>query len=196
MSKFTIASLAVLGLWATITSGRAWAQPILPYSNPYARPTVSPYLNLLRPGGTPAINYYGLVRPQFEFRATAQALQGQINQERQILNSETAAPGSDYPLPPTGHGARFMSYAGYFGNPGGLGGGGLRNPGRSAANPLTNRPGLSGPTSRPNVGGGGYGGYGGYGTGGYGGYGTGGYGGYGTGGYGGVGGLGAGPYQY
>ena len=59
MRPATILSLGLtLGLASTAT-----AQP-RPASNV---PSTSPYLNLLRPGGT-GINYYGLVRPEQDFR--------------------------------------------------------------------------------------------------------------------------------
>jgi hypothetical protein len=41
------------------------------------RPALSPYLNLLRPSTLPAINYYGLVRPQQQVQASLQSLQAQ-----------------------------------------------------------------------------------------------------------------------
>ena len=31
---------------------------------PFSRPAVSPYLNLTRAGANPAVNYFGLVKPQ------------------------------------------------------------------------------------------------------------------------------------
>ncbi len=43
-----------------------------------ARPTVSPYLNLLRRDTGPVPNYYTLVRPQFQQMA--------INQQQQVIN--------------------------------------------------------------------------------------------------------------
>ncbi len=44
----------------------------------YSRPTYSPYLNLTR-GGNPAFNYYGLVRPELDFRRAITDIQGQFN---------------------------------------------------------------------------------------------------------------------
>lgn len=38
-----------------------------PYSNPYQRPAFSPYLNIIG-RGNPAINYYGITRPQMDMR--------------------------------------------------------------------------------------------------------------------------------
>ncbi len=45
--------------------------------NPYSRPAYSPYLNLLRGGASPATNYFGLVRPQLDFRSGLLQLQQQ-----------------------------------------------------------------------------------------------------------------------
>lgn len=74
------------------------------------RPTTSPYLNLNR-GGNPALNYYNLVRPEFEFRNAYQGLQGQLNQQQQqMLNRETAEEG----LPVSGHATRFFNYSHYY----------------------------------------------------------------------------------
>src|SRR6266849_4481527 len=41
-------------------------------------PGASPYLNLLRSGSSQAVNYYGLVRPQTDFRNSIQGLQQQV----------------------------------------------------------------------------------------------------------------------
>src|SRR4051812_21020503 len=40
------------------------------------RPAFSPYLNLLRQGGTPTLNYFGLVRPQMQANQAIANLQG------------------------------------------------------------------------------------------------------------------------
>ncbi|MBY0457645.1 MAG: hypothetical protein K2V38_09930, partial [Gemmataceae bacterium] len=62
---------AVAAVVAVVLSGAgAFAQQP---GAPIQRPPYSPYLNLLRTGGTTAQNYYGLVRPEIQAR---QALQG------------------------------------------------------------------------------------------------------------------------
>jgi hypothetical protein len=58
----------LLALAAMLAAGVVYAQaPIAPQAptQPYSPPVVSPYLNLLN-RGNPAINYYGLVRPQVQ----------------------------------------------------------------------------------------------------------------------------------
>src|SRR4051794_19633319 len=61
-----------------VASSTAWAQPGPRYTPPSARPAVSPYLNLTRTGTDPAINYYGIVRPQLEFNNSIQNLNRQV----------------------------------------------------------------------------------------------------------------------
>jgi hypothetical protein len=72
-------------------------------------PTISPYLNLARPGASPAINYYGLVRPQQDFARSIYGLQLQGQLQQQSL-SELQAGG----VLPTGHTIGFLNYGGYF----------------------------------------------------------------------------------
>src|SRR5262245_33245992 len=57
-----------------------------------SRPTVSPYLNLLRRGGSPALNYYTLVRPQNQFYQSLQQLQQDVGANAQELNSLQQSP--------------------------------------------------------------------------------------------------------
>jgi hypothetical protein len=71
-------------------------------------PPVSPYLNLLRPGTSPAINYYGLVRPEMNVLNSMQALQAQLGYVQQasgLLAGEGAT---------TGHPAYFLNHGTYF----------------------------------------------------------------------------------
>jgi hypothetical protein len=61
------AVVLLTGLMTQPASAQFNPNPRFGTFNPYSRPPYSPYLNLLR-GGSPAINYYGLVRPQEDFR--------------------------------------------------------------------------------------------------------------------------------
>jgi len=82
---------------------------VRPQTSPYARPALSPYLNLLH-GGSPAINYYGLVRPQEEFSTSIQGIQNEIHAtQSELVNASTSAA-----LPVTGHRTQFFSHGGYF----------------------------------------------------------------------------------
>jgi hypothetical protein len=105
--------LLIPGLTIYLGGGRAYGQ--IPYYrpggvNPGLSPTVSPYLNLLRGGTAPAINYYGLVRPQFAFASELYGLQQQVNTLGQQVSAEEAAatPVS------TGHRSGFMTHTRYF----------------------------------------------------------------------------------
>lgn len=85
------------------------------------RPTVSPYLNLLRRDATPAENYYNLVRPEQQFR---QSLLQQNREIQQLRRQQTAAPQTQSPtstgptaIPGTGHRTYFQSYSHYYAFP-------------------------------------------------------------------------------
>ena len=101
-------------LWAAFVAAlmltaEANAQPPLPRPLGGATtPPVSPYINLLRGGNAPAINYYGLVRPQLDFRNSILALQGQVWYAQQAAGLQTGETGT------TGHPVAFMNYGGYF----------------------------------------------------------------------------------
>jgi len=97
--------------------------------SPYGQsPSVSPYLNLLRPGSSTAINYYGLVRPAIDFQNAINTLEQQVTN---LPLAGTGGPGSDNLSPLfTGNRPRFMNTGNYFlsgvptgYNRGGMGGG-------------------------------------------------------------------------
>ena len=75
----------------------------------YKPPAVSPYLNLLRPGD-PAINYFGLVRPQQDFRNGIQGLNTAFGavQSQAVLQE-----GQEFPLG-TGHASNYMTQGKFF----------------------------------------------------------------------------------
>jgi hypothetical protein len=95
-----------------------WAAAQQPYYTPapngYPRPPYSPYLNLRRQGN-PAINYYGLVRPEIQGWNSVQNLQQQVNQLG--LQTTTGTEAATGVLPPTGYPARFQDFARYFPGP-------------------------------------------------------------------------------
>jgi hypothetical protein len=86
------------------------------------RPAVSPYLNLLNSGDT-AINYYGLVRPQFAYNRAIQNLGNEIN----YLEANPAGNQMLQQSFQTGTRATFMTQSKYFMNNGY--GAGYRSPG-------------------------------------------------------------------
>ena len=103
--------LALLGLLAPAGPPQANAQ------GPAQRPAVSPFLNLNRRGTSPALNYYNLVRPEVEFRNSAQQLQQQITNNQQAISGLQAAQG----LRATGQRAQFMTHTRFFMTLGGQG---------------------------------------------------------------------------
>jgi hypothetical protein len=82
-----------------------------------SRPTVSPYLNLLRTDRGPLPNYYTFVRPQLEQQWTNQQLQSGIIQNRTNLQAVGQRVGQieAATMQPTGTGASFMNYSHYYG---------------------------------------------------------------------------------
>jgi hypothetical protein len=88
----------------------------MPPGGPVQRPTFSPYLSLLSSTGSPALNYFGLVRPQQQMaqqfgqlqaqqQRTAAAVNQAIGQETAVLNEI---------LTPTGNVATFNNTGNYF----------------------------------------------------------------------------------
>jgi hypothetical protein len=73
------------------------------------QPTFSPYLNLLRRGNSTLQNYYGLVRPEQQFRTANEQFQSNFNQVQRQFNSTQQTKVAP-PLQSTGHHVRFMSH--------------------------------------------------------------------------------------
>jgi hypothetical protein len=113
MRRHQLLAVCVVGLVAASASAQPRVGPTAGATAP--RPAVSPYLQLLRPGNSPGVNYYGLVRPQVDFRNSIQDLQQQIT-----TNQTDIAGLNTQLLPVTGHRTTFMNTGGYFGT-GGLG---------------------------------------------------------------------------
>jgi hypothetical protein len=92
-------------------AGLAPAQPPVPGIRPGAMnpPALSPYLNLQRAGASAGVNYYGLVRPQMEFRNALQGLQQNFSG---LAAQQTVDPQTGYPV--TGHVATFLNTGTYF----------------------------------------------------------------------------------
>lgn len=108
---------ALVALTVALAAGAASAQspvgqpPASPYH--YSPPLVSPYLNLLN-RGNPAVNYYGIVRPQIQANQQIQMLQyglARTTAEEEAAANSAATPGQ---LPDTGHVTGFMTYPKYF----------------------------------------------------------------------------------
>jgi hypothetical protein len=79
-------------------------------ANPYYQPPYSPYLNLFRQGGSTASNYYGLVRPQEQFRSGISQLQQQNTGLQQNIARMEEFQGNVI----TGNRGQFLNYSRYF----------------------------------------------------------------------------------
>ncbi len=113
MRRLRWPAAVLLALWLSVYADRAQAQfqYVRPQTNPYNTPILSPYLNLNR-GGLPAINYFGLVRPQVETQQSLQTLgqQQQILQQQLLSTTEMGRPTEGA----SGHPTYFMNYSHYF----------------------------------------------------------------------------------
>ncbi|SRR6266849_3255203 len=104
--------VTALGFAFMASAAPLWAQGLGVPGNPANRPAVSPYINLLRGGSSAGVNYYGLVRPEIEFRGAIQRNQQQIAAGQQSYSELTAG------LSTTGHPVRYMTHWNYFLNNG------------------------------------------------------------------------------
>ncbi len=110
-SLLILAAIGGLGLAAERVSAQ---QPYAP------SPAVSPYINLLRRGSDPAINYFGIVRPIVDQQAFnqqvftgQQQMAGQLQQLQDQTSQYEASPESPH-LAITGHSTQLMSQNRYF----------------------------------------------------------------------------------
>lgn len=118
-------SLSITGL--LLLQSVAFAQPQAPQGNPANTPAFSPYLNLLRPTGSIALNYFGIVEPQLQFQQNFNQLQQQNQQFGQQLNNMQSYQQQlqqQFLFPFTGHGATFNNTGHYFSSNPAMGGGG------------------------------------------------------------------------
>src|SRR5438477_1692275 len=111
-----LASMMALAGLLVLSGERASAQgPSGPQTiGPIANPPFSPYLNLLRRGNPAYLNYYGLVRPELDFRNAFVNLQQQVTANQQGVADLGAATG----LLGTGHPTQFLNTSHYFLNRG------------------------------------------------------------------------------
>ena len=110
MVRFKPALFALVGF---LIAGTVHAQaPQGPAQQPYSPPVVSPYLNLLN-RGNPAINYYGIVRPELQQQQQLQHLQFGLARTNAELDAVTTTAAGG--LLTTGHTTGFMTQARYFG---------------------------------------------------------------------------------
>ncbi len=115
MKRFTwvCCGLVVLGFgWG---AGKARAQ--VPDFTVPSPPPLSPYLNLFRPGASPALNYLNLVTPQLQNQANIQGLQQQQTTLQQRL-TQTATQTQTPARQGTAKVPGYMTHAKYFGSNG------------------------------------------------------------------------------
>jgi len=105
--------------------GGGTAMPVQkPFANATHRPTVSPYLNLLREDLTDEVvpNYHTLVRPQLqqiEFQQQQQQQNAMMYRQLQQLQARSAfTPQGSETMLPTGHMTTFLNLGGYYPMPG------------------------------------------------------------------------------
>jgi hypothetical protein len=135
MKAFLAGCILTAGMVLLAGSERASAQYYQPQIyNPYAPPVFSPYLNLRVPGN-PAINYFGMVKPQMDVNRQLQIMQQQQAKAMQMgfmTNFPDEEPLTGFAI--TGHPTAFFNYGHYYYNQttrGGIGG----QPVRGAAAP-------------------------------------------------------------
>ncbi|MGF1580889.1 MAG: hypothetical protein ACFCD0_16115 [Gemmataceae bacterium] len=112
-SKLWVSGILVLLSTGTVVAQSPLAPTFRPGMAPARGPAVSPYLNLLRAGGSPSFNYATLVRPQLQFRQSVLGLQNQINTVQQNFTTQRAtSQPQDSELAPTGVRAGFQTHQG------------------------------------------------------------------------------------
>jgi hypothetical protein len=119
MNRLIFASAAALALMLTLPGTSSAQSPYGTrpgYYNPYLnQPRLSPYLDIVRGGGNPALNYYLGTLPEVERRTYQAISSGAIRRlERQQAGLEEAVEEGEVPEVGTGHPAQFVNYGGYF----------------------------------------------------------------------------------
>lgn len=119
------------------SAGNASAQPAVPGGGPMTRPTISPYLNLLRGGNSAAFNYFSLVRPEQNALRTFQGLQMGVANNQAAINTFIGSGqlGSTGTMP-----TQFLNYGAFFMNNGTIGQGAGPMAGAGGPTPATRSP--------------------------------------------------------
>jgi hypothetical protein len=108
MHRWLLTGLSVLAL-AAASAAPAAAQ-YGPAGGGAPRPTTSPYLNLFRPGSA-GLNYYQLVRPEFQVRRSINSIENNLNTITPLVTGEADAAAG---LTQTGHPIQFNNLGRYF----------------------------------------------------------------------------------
>ena len=81
----------------------------------YRRPTVSPYLNLLREQGLGLPTYQTLVRPQLQQQRANQQQTRQIQQlQLEVAQNAASSQAGEVTLRPTGHQTAFRNFGHFY----------------------------------------------------------------------------------
>jgi hypothetical protein len=115
--KRLILAAALLVAGASTAQAQQFGGYTRPPTAPGYRPPVSPYLNILRPGGNPAVNYYNLTRPQQQFGASIAQNQADLlalQQQQQPQGGDLGGQTSSGVGPITGHRSSFYNYGHYY----------------------------------------------------------------------------------
>ncbi len=108
---------SAMGAALAVSACASAQMPIGSYTAPTVnpRPTVSPYLNLNRNGGTPAINYFGIVRPQIENQQAIQNLQHQVQTNQAMIQAQSQQQSATEEMAPTGRAlGGYLNYSHFF----------------------------------------------------------------------------------
>jgi hypothetical protein len=115
LARLLVVCSVVVCLAATAEAqGVRRASPIRRYQNSAAEPFVSPYLNLVRPGADPGLNYFTLVQPQLQMERNQRLQASQIRTVNQDVRQQAIAGpyGQKGGLRATGgKAARFRNYS-------------------------------------------------------------------------------------
>jgi hypothetical protein len=109
MRQLILAAFGSVGFLGFLATSPAAAQALRPVGSP----GISPYLNLVRPGASPAINYYGIVRPQLQYNTAINSLEQQVAASKVAITAQESLN-----VPTTGHQVAFLRYQQYFLNVG------------------------------------------------------------------------------
>lgn len=123
MNRPIVSALLML-IAVTVTSQYANAQLAAPrFSNDsrrrVARPTLSPYLDLMnrnRPTRSLTFEYLRHVRPELEYRRESRRYRSLRQLPPKQIEQRRPAPPKPIGFAPTGHTPRFLNHGGYFGS--------------------------------------------------------------------------------
>jgi hypothetical protein len=135
MTRRLLLQILAFGCIGYAGIGQAQAQVASPYNRnvpSYNHPVYSPYLNLLRRGGTTFQNYQDLVRPELNFYNGINTLNQQVSYNERVI----ASIGNQL-VPDTGHSVGFNNLSHYYSGQRGSTGGGTGGVQRSSSNGST-----------------------------------------------------------